>query len=55
VQRRTAELPDGTRLDVAYNSGRRPATFDVVRGSATYSYRLPVGAAAIFTTRPATP
>jgi O-glycosyl hydrolase len=53
VQRRTAQLPDGTRLNVAYNSGRRPATFDVVWGPATYTYRLPVGAAAIFTARPA--
>jgi hypothetical protein len=36
-----------------YNSGGETATFDVVWGSATYAYRLPVGAAAIFTARPA--
>jgi hypothetical protein len=54
VQRRTAQLPDGTRLNVVYNSGSRPATFDVLWGSATYTYRLPVGAAVIFTSRPAT-
>jgi glucosylceramidase len=53
VQRRTAQLADGTRLNVVYNSGKQPATFDVVWGTATYTYRLPVGAAAIFTTRPA--
>jgi hypothetical protein len=54
VQRRTAQLPDGTKLDVVYNSGTQLATFDVTWGSATYTYRLPVGAAAIFTTRLAT-
>ena len=53
VQRRTAQLPDGTQLNVVYNSGKQLATFDVVWGSATYTYRLPVGAAAIFTTRAA--
>jgi glucosylceramidase len=53
VQRRTAQLPDGTQLNVVYNSGKQLATFDVVWGSATYTYRLPVGAAAIFTTRSA--
>jgi hypothetical protein len=53
VQRSTAQLPDGTQLNVVYNSGKQLATFDVVWGSATYTYRLPVGAAAIFTTRSA--
>ena len=51
MQRRTAQLPDGTEFNVVYNSGKQLATFDVVWGSATYTYRLPVGAAAIFTTR----
>ena len=53
VQRRTAQLPDGTQLNVVYNSGRETATFDVAWGTATYAYRLPIGAAAIFTTRSA--
>jgi glucosylceramidase len=53
VQRRTTQLPDGTQLNVVYNSGKQLATFDVVWGSATYTYRLPAGAAAIFTTRAA--
>ena len=52
-QWRTAQLPDGTQLNVVYNSGTQLATFDVDWGSATYTYRLPVGAAAIFTTRSA--
>jgi hypothetical protein len=50
VQRKTAVLPDGTQLLVAYNSGRSVATFDVPWGDSTYTYRLPSGAAAIFTT-----
>jgi len=53
VQRKTAVLPDGTQLLVAYNSGRSVATFDVPWGAVTNGYRLPAGAAAIFTTRPA--
>ncbi|MEN3306873.1 MAG: glucosylceramidase [Micromonosporaceae bacterium] len=53
VQRRSAQLPDGTRLLVAYNSGRQAATFGVAWGDTTYTYRLPAGAAAIFTTRQA--
>ncbi|WP_329324678.1 discoidin domain-containing protein [Streptomyces luteogriseus] len=53
VQRKSAQLPDGTRLSVTYNSGRGAATFDVPWGGTTYSYRLPAGAAAIFTTRSA--
>jgi O-glycosyl hydrolase len=52
VQRKTATLPDGTQLLVAYNSGSTVATFDVLWGDVTYTYRLPAGAAAIFTTRP---
>jgi hypothetical protein len=44
-------LPDGTQLLVVYNSGRSVATFDVPWGDSTYTYRLPSGAAAIFTTR----
>jgi hypothetical protein len=51
VQRKTAVLPDGTQLLVVYNSGRSVATFDVPWGDTTYAYRLPAGAAAIFTTR----
>ncbi|MDX2938412.1 discoidin domain-containing protein [Streptomyces ipomoeae] len=53
LQRKEATLPDGTQLQVAYNSGTRAAVFDVPWGSTTYSYRLPAGAAAIFTSRPA--
>jgi glucosylceramidase len=53
VQRRSAVLPDGTRLLVVYNSGRSVATFPVRWGDATYAYRLPAGAAAAFTTRAA--
>ncbi|KUO19917.1 discoidin domain-containing protein [Streptomyces dysideae] len=53
IQRKGAELPDGTRLTAVYNSGSGPATFDVPWGSTTYSYRLPAGGAAIFTTRSA--
>lgn len=53
LQRKNATLPDGTRLQVAYNSGGKAATFDVPWGGTTYSYRLPAGAAAILTTRPA--
>ncbi|MFI6929653.1 glycoside hydrolase family 30 beta sandwich domain-containing protein [Streptomyces sp. NPDC050287] len=53
VQRRSAVLPDGTRLTAVYNSGGSTATFDVPWGDTTYSYRLPAGAAAIFTTRSA--
>jgi glucosylceramidase len=52
VQRKSAELPDGTRLSVTYNSGGGTAAFDVPWGDTTYSYRLPAGAAAIFTSRP---
>ncbi|MGW0842760.1 hypothetical protein ACWD26_21885 [Streptomyces sp. NPDC002787] len=53
LQRKNATLTDGTRLQVAYNSGSKAATFDVPWGGTTYSYRLPAGAAAILTTRPA--
>ncbi|MEV4641367.1 glycoside hydrolase family 30 beta sandwich domain-containing protein [Actinoplanes sp. NPDC049548] len=53
LQRKTAVLPDGTRLLVAYNSGRSVTTFDVRWGDTTYRYRLPAGAAAVFTTRQA--
>ncbi|MGI5429619.1 discoidin domain-containing protein [Streptomyces sp. CA-179760] len=53
LQRKGATLPDGTRLQVAYNSGTGTAVFDVPWGSTTYSYRLPAGAAAIFTARSA--
>jgi hypothetical protein len=53
VQRKTAVLPDGTQLLVAYNSGHSVATFDVSWGDTTNAYRLPAGAAAIFTTRQA--
>ncbi|GAB2985003.1 hypothetical protein GCM10023080_058250 [Streptomyces pseudoechinosporeus] len=53
VQRKSAELSDGTRLSVTYNSGSGTAAFDVPWGDTTYSYRLPAGAAAILTTRPA--
>ena len=53
VRRKNATLPDGTRLSVVYNSGSGAAAFDVPWGSTKYSYRLPAGAAAIFTTRPA--
>jgi hypothetical protein len=51
VQRKTAALPDGTQLLVAFNSGNSVATFDVPWGDTVNSYRLPAGAAAIFTTR----
>jgi glucosylceramidase len=50
VQRKSAALPDGTALTAVYNSGHGVATFDVAWGGTTYSYRLPVGAAAIFRT-----
>ncbi|MDX3692288.1 discoidin domain-containing protein [Streptomyces europaeiscabiei] len=53
LQRKNATLPDGTKLRVTYNSGSGAATFDVPWGGTTYSYRLPAGAAAILTTRPA--
>jgi glucosylceramidase len=53
VQRKTATLPDGTQLLVAYNSGHSVATFDLPWGDSINTYRLPAGAAAIFTTRPA--
>ncbi|OAH10689.1 discoidin domain-containing protein [Streptomyces jeddahensis] len=53
VQRKSATLPDATRLTAAYNAGTGTATFDVPWRGTTYSYRLPAGAAAIFTTRPA--
>ncbi|MFI7015935.1 discoidin domain-containing protein [Streptomyces sp. NPDC050164] len=53
LQRKNATLPDGTKLQVTYNSGSGAATFDVPWGGTTYSYRLPAGAAAILTTRPA--
>jgi glucosylceramidase len=53
VQRKSAQLPDGTGLSVAYNSGSGTAAFDIRWGGTTYSYRLPAGAAAIFTTRSA--
>ena len=51
VQRKTAVLPDGTQLLVVYNSSRSVATFDVPWGATTYTYGLPAGAAAVFTTR----
>ncbi|MEU0247338.1 discoidin domain-containing protein [Streptomyces sp. NPDC006235] len=53
LQRKSAALPDGTRLTAVYNSGTSPATFDLPWGGTTYSYRLPAGAAAIFTNRSA--
>ncbi|WP_330285892.1 discoidin domain-containing protein [Streptomyces sp. NBC_00576] len=53
LQRKNATLPDGTKLQVTYNSGSGAATFDVPWGGTTYSYRLPAGAAAILTTRAA--
>lgn len=53
LQRTYAQLSDGTRLSVTYNASNRTATFDVPWGDTTYSYRLPAGAAAILTTRPA--
>lgn len=53
VQRKNAELPDGTHLSMTYDSGSDTAAFDVPWGDTTYSYRLPAGAAAIFTPRPA--
>jgi glucosylceramidase len=53
LQRKNATLPDGTKLQVTYNSGSGAATFDVPWGGTTYSYRLPAGAATILTTRPA--
>ncbi|WP_051865616.1 discoidin domain-containing protein [Streptomyces griseus] len=53
VQRKSAAMPDGTRLTAVYNSGGSIATFDVPWGDTTYSYRLPAGAAAIFTARSA--
>jgi glucosylceramidase len=53
VQRKSAQLPDSTRLSAAYNSGSGTAAFDIRWGGTTYSYRLPAGAAAIFTTRSA--
>ncbi|WP_157180842.1 discoidin domain-containing protein [Actinopolymorpha alba] len=49
LQRKSATLPDGTRVDVVYNAGRAAAAFDVTWGSTTYRYRLPAGAAAAFT------
>lgn len=51
VQRKTATMPDGTQLQVVYNGGHTVATFPVQWGQATYTYRLPIGAAAIFSTR----
>ena len=30
MQRRTTQLPDGTQLNIVYNSGRQLATFDIV-------------------------
>ncbi|WOP38577.1 discoidin domain-containing protein [Streptomyces sp. Li-HN-5-13] len=53
IQRKSAALPDGTRLTADYNSGSDTATFDVPWGGTTYRYRLPAGAAALFTTRQA--
>ncbi|MEU1106832.1 discoidin domain-containing protein [Streptomyces tibetensis] len=53
LQRKNRTLPDGTRLQVTYNSGSGAATFDAPWGGTTYSYRLPAGAATILTTRPA--
>lgn len=52
VQRESAQLPDGTRLSVTYNSGSDTAAFDVPWGDTTYRYRLPAGAAASFTAQP---
>ncbi|MEV6107523.1 discoidin domain-containing protein [Streptomyces sp. NPDC051940] len=53
VQRKTAQLPDGTQLLVVYNPGRTAAVFDMPLGGTTYAYRLPAGASAVFTTRAA--
>jgi O-glycosyl hydrolase len=53
VQRTTATMPDGTQLEVVYNSGHAVATFPVRWADTTYTYSLPVGAAAIFSTRSA--
>jgi glucosylceramidase len=53
LQRKNATLPNGTQLQVTYNSGSGTAYFDVPWGGTTYSYRLPAGAAAILTKRPA--
>jgi O-glycosyl hydrolase len=53
VLRQTATLFDGTALDVAYNPGTSAASFAVLWGDTSYTYRLPGGAAVVFTTRPA--
>ncbi len=53
LQRRTATMGDGTALEVVYNAGRSVARFDVRWADATYTYTLPAGAAAAFTTQPA--
>jgi O-glycosyl hydrolase len=49
LQRKTATLPDGTELEVVYNAGRSPATFEVAWADAVYTYRLPGQATATFT------
>ncbi|WP_345008751.1 discoidin domain-containing protein [Streptomyces shaanxiensis] len=41
LQRKNAPLPNGTQLQVTYNSGGGAATFDIPWGDTTYSYRLP--------------
>ena len=51
VLRRGSALPDGTRIDVAYNPGRTAATFPVSLAGTTCTYVLPARAAAVFTTR----
>ena len=51
LQRRTATLFDGTELEVVYNAGRSVATFGVTWAGTEYTYTLPAGAAAAFTTQ----
>jgi len=53
LQRKTARLPDGTHLEVVYNAGRKATEFEVSWAGTTYTYRLPAGATATFTTTPA--
>ena len=51
LQRKTATLADGTELEVIYNAGHRPATFEVAWAGAAYTYRLPAQATATFTSQ----
>jgi O-glycosyl hydrolase len=53
--RRTASLPDGTQLEVVYNAGRAVATFGVSWAGTAYTYRLPAGATAAFSSAAVTP